>query len=116
MGRLWWGYGDERAVGDAVPPFRQNSEEPGISPQVPHSQQVTRPTWGQHRDSSRVPPGQHQRRGRNAAEAELCGCCGSAAIAIGYAISRTEDTQFFEPNRLWSPGRLIGDSTDTHRR
>ena len=28
MGRLWWGYGDERAVGDAGPPIPPNSEEP----------------------------------------------------------------------------------------
>ena len=39
----------------------------------------------------------------------------SAAIAIGYAISRTKDTQFHKSNRLWQPGRLTGHSPDTRR-
>jgi hypothetical protein len=33
--RLRWGYGDERAVGDAVPPIPPKSEEPRWIAQIP---------------------------------------------------------------------------------
>jgi hypothetical protein len=39
----------------------ENSEEPKIPAQVPAAQKLTRPTWGAHRGSAVVAPGQHPR-------------------------------------------------------
>src|ERR1035438_4636332 len=54
-----------------------------LTSQLPHYQNVTRPTWGTHRGSTGAPPARHRRRGQNVADAEACAGSGSAATTPG---------------------------------